>query len=49
MTIFSSPQYVPVLKREFENIEIDIRTETGAHVPFLFGTVCVKLHFKKKQ
>lgn len=45
--IFSPTHYVPVLRREFENIEIDIRTSTGEHVPFLFGTVCVKLHFKK--
>lgn len=45
--LFPQPHYVPVLKREFENIEIDIRTNTGERVPFLFGTVCVKLHFKK--
>lgn len=47
--MFSPPHYVPVLKREFENIEIDIRTNTGDRVPFLFGTVCVKLHFKKLE
>nr|XP_015840030.1 PREDICTED: uncharacterized protein LOC107398959 [Tribolium castaneum] len=45
--IFSHPHYVPVLKREFENIEIDIRSSTGEKVPFQFGTLCVKLHFKK--
>lgn len=45
--IFSPTHYVPVLRREFENIEIHIRTNTGEDVPFLFGTVCVKLHFKK--
>lgn len=45
--IFSPTHYVPVLRREFENIEIHIRTSTGENVPFLFGTACVKLHFKK--
>lgn len=49
MKIFSPPHYIPVLKRGFENIEIDIRTETGESVPFSFGTVCVKLHFKRKS
>ena len=44
---FSQPHYVPVLKREFENIEIDIRSNTGEKIPFQFGTVSVKLHFKK--
>ena len=44
---FSQPHYVPVLKREFENIEIDIRSNTGEKIPFEFGTVSVKLHFKK--
>lgn len=47
--MFSPAHYVPVLKREFENIEIDIRTSTGSRVPFLFGTACVKLHFRRKQ
>ncbi|EFA12621.1 hypothetical protein TcasGA2_TC010248 [Tribolium castaneum] len=45
--LFSHPHYIPLLKREFENIEIDIRNATGKKVPFQFGTVCVKLHFKK--
>lgn len=47
LQMFSPPHYVPVLKREFESIEIDIRTHTGEKVPFLFGTVSIKLHFKK--
>lgn len=45
--MFSPPHYVPVLKREFESIETDIRAPTGERVPFLFGTVSIKLHFKK--
>lgn len=43
------PHYVPVLKREFETLEIDIRSDSGEPVPFEFGTVCVTLHFKKSS
>lgn len=47
MHIFSPPHYVPVMRREFDVIEIDIRTSTGRKVPFQFGTTCIKVHFKK--
>lgn len=45
--IFSPTHYIPVMRKEFENLEIDIRTETGAPMPFEFGTLSLKLHFKK--
>lgn len=45
--IFSPAHYIPVMRKEFENLEIDIRTETGSPVPFEFGTLGLKLHFKK--
>lgn len=48
MHIFSIPHYVPVMRREFDTIEIDIRTNTGESIPFQFGTSCVKLHFVRK-
>lgn len=47
MHIFTPPHYLPVMRREFDVIEIDIRTTTGNAVPFQYGTSCVKLHFKK--
>lgn len=49
MHVFSPPHYLPVMRREFDTIEIDIRTSTGQKIPFQFGTVCIKLHFKKIQ
>lgn len=49
MVTFSQLHYMPVLKREFETLEIDIRTDSGEPVPFEFGTVCVKLHFRKSS
>lgn len=47
MHIFSPPHYVPVMRREFDTIEIDIRSSTGNKIPFQFGTTCIKLHFRK--
>lgn len=45
MHVFSPPHYVPIMRREFDTIEIDIRMNTGENIPFQFGTTCVKLHF----
>lgn len=47
MHVFSPPHYLRVMRREFDTIEIDIRTSTGQKIPFQFGTVCIKLHFQK--
>lgn len=48
MHVFSPPHYVPVMRREFDIIEIDIRSNTGENIPFQFGTSCVKLHFTRR-
>lgn len=47
MHVFSPAHYVPVLRREFDTLEIDIRSTTGARIPFQFGSSCVKLHFQR--
>lgn len=47
MNTFSPAHYVPVMRREFDIIEIDIRTSIGERVPFQFGTSSIKLHFKR--
>lgn len=47
MMTFSPPYYLPIMRREFDIIEIDIRSETGEPIPFEFGTSCIKLHFKR--
>lgn len=44
---FSAPKYVSLLKPNFETIEIDIRDDTGEHIPFDHGTLTVTLHFKR--
>lgn len=44
---FSPPIYIPLLRTEFNTIEIDIRTDTGKPVPFQSGTLTATLHFKR--
>lgn len=46
--ILHSPQYLPVAKRQFDTIEIDLRENSGRPVPFMFGTSAVVLHFRRK-
>ena len=44
---FVSPQYVPVSRKQFETVEVDIKTDTGESVPFKFGRVLLTLHFRQ--
>lgn len=46
-TMFNPPQYIPVQAQNFEGIKIDIRDIEGRLMPFQYGTLSVKLHFKK--
>ena len=45
--LYMSPQYVPVSKKEFNSVEIDIRDDTGRPVSFEFGKVITTLHFRR--
>lgn len=47
--VFTRPFYLPVLKREFETVEIDLRSHTGHPIPFLYGTSVVVLHFRRRR
>lgn len=46
---FQKIHYVPVLKKEFDSVEINIRDITGQLFPFRHGIVMMKLHFKEKS
>lgn len=46
---FSLLHYVPILKKAFETISIDIRDCMGKHMPFQYGTLTIKLHFREKS
>lgn len=46
---FQKIHYIPVLRKEFDSVEINIRDITGDIFPFRHGVVLVKLHFKEKK
>lgn len=46
---FQKIHYMPVLKKEFDSVEINIRDITGDIFQFRHGVVLVKLHFKEKR
>ena len=46
---FINVHYVPLLRKEFGTIEVDIRDDTGRRVPFEYGRVTVTLHFRRRR
>ena len=46
---FVRPQYVPVSRKQFESIEVNIKWDTGETVPFEFGRVLLTLHFRQSR
>ena len=44
--IMNPPLFVPVQKKNFDTIEINIKTDTGEPVPFMDGKSVVVLEFK---
>jgi len=44
--IFTSPYYLPVSKRCFDTVEINLRDHAGRFIPFTSGTSSVVLHFR---
>jgi hypothetical protein len=44
---FEDPLYVPLRKKNFDSIEIDIRDDFGRSIPFESGKVIVTLHFRR--
>lgn len=45
--IFDSIHYIPLAKNEFEDIKIDLRSETGETIAFAFGLSIIKVHFRR--
>lgn len=46
---FHKMHYMPLQKREFETISVDIRDYNGNFMPFLHGVLTLKLHFMKQD
>jgi len=44
---FDPPRYIPVQKKRFDSIVIDIRSDTGDKVPFESGHSLCVLHFRR--
>lgn len=44
---FQHMHYIPVMKKDFEAISVDIRDCSGLYMPFRHGVSTIKLHFKK--
>ena len=44
---FQDIHYVPILLNSFQNLEVNLNTDTGDYVPFQSGRVVVTLHFKR--
>ena len=44
--LYTTPQCVPVSRKEFNTVEVDIRDDTGRPVPFEFGKVVATLHLR---
>ncbi|GBM42280.1 hypothetical protein AVEN_234997-1 [Araneus ventricosus] len=46
---YDRPFYVPVIRQSFQTIEIELRLNSGALVPFERGKVIIVLHFRMRQ
>ena len=46
---FVHPMYVPVQKRHFDNLEININLDTGEPAPFVDGKSVTILHFRRSS
>ena len=46
---YQSPQYLPLSRKSFDSIEIDIKDDTGRNIPFESGKSVVTLHFRLKR
>lgn len=44
---FDSPHYVPVLQKDINRIEMNIKDDLNRFISFEFGKVVIKLHFKR--
>lgn len=47
--VYIAPHYIPILKKSFNTIEINIRDDRNRPIAFEYGKTIVKLHFKRIQ
>jgi hypothetical protein len=44
---YDEPRYIPLQKKNFDSIEMDIRDDMGNAIPFDSGKLIVTLHFRR--
>ena len=44
--VYDKPHYVRLSRRQIEDIEIDIKSDQDQPIPFTYGKVVIKLHFR---
>jgi hypothetical protein len=44
---YISPHYIPVLRKSFNTITIEVKNDLNQPIPFEFGKTIVKLHFRR--
>jgi len=49
MKSYGEPHYIQVCTKQIDSIEINIKDDTGEFVPFMFGKVVCKLHFRQRS
>ena len=49
MKSYENVHYIPLQRRAFDTVEIDIRDSIGENVPFERGTLNVTLHFRRRR
>lgn len=47
--IYDNPHYIPLLLKDINFIEINIKNDMNEYIIFEFGKVVVKLHFRKRS
>lgn len=47
--VYNLPHYLPMDVSEFDSVEISIKDDRNHLVPFLYGKVIIKLHFRRKK
>lgn len=46
---YDQPRYMPIQKKNFDSLEIDLRNDLGEKISFESGKLVVTLHFRKAQ
>lgn len=46
---YDKPHYIPVSKHHIDTIAVEIKTDQNKNVPFRFGKLIVKLHFRPRR